>query len=112
MRSSTNCCYATKQLPADSLKGLPSCVLHAVKSSVLLAVERYFAYQVKGIDVLYMKTKCYFRNKRISKNLDTIFEKNRHFAYSFFVIDGKIIVDIASRSAYHFLHTNMIFANF
>ena len=31
-------------------------------TSVLLAVEGYFAYQVKGIDVLYKKIK-YFRKK-------------------------------------------------
>ena len=37
--------------------------------------------------------------KRVSKNLDEIFEKNWHFAYSFFVIDGKIIVGIASGNA-------------
>ena len=37
--------------------------------------------------------------KKISKNLDGIFEKNRHFAYSFFVINGKIMVGIASGSA-------------
>ena len=34
-----------------------------------------------------------------SKNLDEILEKNRHFAYSFFVIDGKIMVGIARGSA-------------
>ena len=45
-------------------------------TSVLLAVKGYFAYQVKGIDVLYKKIKCYFRKKRISKNLDGNFEKN------------------------------------
>ena len=28
-------------------------------TSVLLAVEGYFAYQVKGIDALYKKIKCY-----------------------------------------------------
>ena len=67
-----------------------------LSTSVLLAVEGYFAYQVKGIDVLYKKIKCYFRKKKISKNLDGIFEKNWRFAYSFFVIHGKIMVGIAS----------------
>ena len=28
---------------------------------VLLAVEGYFVYQVKGIDVFYKKIKCYLR---------------------------------------------------
>ena len=37
--------------------------------------------------------------KRMSKNLDGIFEKNIHFAYSFFIIDGEIMVGIASGSA-------------
>ena len=36
--------------------------------------------------------------KRISKNLDDIFKKNGHFAYSVFVIHGKIMVGIASGS--------------
>ena len=36
-------------------------------TSVLLAVEGYFAYQVKGIDVLYKKTKCYFEKKGCRK---------------------------------------------
>ena len=37
--------------------------------------------------------------KKISKNLDEIFEKNRYFAYPFFVIDGKIMIGITSESA-------------
>ena len=40
-----------------------------------------------------------FPKKRMSKNLDGTLEKNVHFAYSFFVIDGKIMVGIASGSA-------------
>ena len=32
-------------------------------TSVLLAVEGYFAYQVKGIDVYYKRIKCYFQKK-------------------------------------------------
>ena len=36
-------------------------------TSVLLAVEGYFAYQVKGIDVLYKKIECYFRKKGFKK---------------------------------------------
>ena len=39
-------------------------------------------------------------------------KKNWHFAYSFFVIHGNIMVGIASGSVQHSLHTNMIFANF
>ena len=81
-------------------------------TSVLLTVEGYFAYQVKGIDLLYKKIKCYFRKKRILNNLDGNFENNQQFASLFFVIDGKLMVGIASRNAYHSLHTNMIFANF
>ena len=38
----------------------------------------------------------FISEKRVSKNLEGIFEKNWHFSYSFFVIDGKIMVDIAS----------------
>ena len=38
-----------------------------LSTSVLFAVERYFAYQVKGIDVLYKKIKCYFRKKGVRK---------------------------------------------
>ena len=36
-------------------------------TSVLLAIEGYFTYQVKGIDVLYKKIKCYFRKKGFRK---------------------------------------------
>ena len=36
-------------------------------TSVLLAVEGYFAYQVKGIDVLCKKIKRYFRKKVFRK---------------------------------------------
>ena len=36
-------------------------------TSVLLAVEGYFAYHVKGIDVLYKKIKWYFPKKRVQK---------------------------------------------
>ena len=36
-------------------------------TSVLLVVEGYFANQVKGIDVLYKKIKCYFRKKGFRK---------------------------------------------
>ena len=36
-------------------------------TSVLLAVEGYFAYQVKEIDVLYKKIKCYFRKEGFRK---------------------------------------------
>ena len=68
-------------------------------TSGVLVVEGYFAYQVTGMDVLYKKIKCYFWKKGISKNLDGFFGKNGHFAYSFFVIDGKIMVDIAGGSA-------------
>ena len=48
-------------------------------NAMLLAVEGYYAYQAKGIDVLYKKIKCYFRKKRISKNLDGTFEKKSAF---------------------------------
>ena len=52
---------------------------------------------MKGFDILYKKIKCYFRKFRVNlKNLDQIFEKNWHFAYSFF---GKILGGIASGSA-------------
>ena len=44
--------------------------------SVLLAVERYFTYQVKAIHVLYKKIKCYFRKKQDLNILDRILEKN------------------------------------
>ena len=37
--------------------------------------------------------------KKMLKNLDGILKKNIHFAYSCFVIDGKIMVGIASGSA-------------
>ena len=43
--------------------------------SVLLAVEGYFAYQVKGICILYKKIKCYFRENWIVKDFDIIFKK-------------------------------------
>ena len=36
-------------------------------TSVLLAVEGYFACQVKGVDVLDKKLKCYFRKKVFRK---------------------------------------------
>ena len=36
-------------------------IMFLFTTSVLLAVEGYFAYQVKGIDVLCKKIKCYFR---------------------------------------------------
>ena len=66
-------------------------------TSVLLAVEGYFAYQVKGIDVLYKNNKCYFQKKGFEKYRRN-FRKNWHFAYSFFVIHGNIMVGIASGS--------------
>ena len=34
----------------------------------------YFAYQVKGIDILYKKIKCYFRKKKV-RNFQTEFSK-------------------------------------
>ena len=68
-------------------------------TSVLIAVEGYFAYQVKGIDVLYKKIKCYFEEKKDVEKFRRNFRKNIRFAYSFFVIDGKIMVGIASGSA-------------
>ena len=37
--------------------------------------------------------------KIILKILDRIFEKNGIFAYSFFVVDGQMTVDIAGESA-------------
>ena len=37
--------------------------------------------------------------KIISKILDEILEKNRIFAYSYFVIDDQTMVDIAGKSA-------------
>ena len=36
-------------------------------TSVLLAVEGYFAYQVKGVNVLCKKVKCYFRKNGCRK---------------------------------------------
>ena len=59
----------------------------------LLAVEGYFAYQVKQIDVFYKKINCHFRKKGFEK-FRRNFRKKCHFAYSFFVIHGKIMVGI------------------
>ena len=54
-----------------------SCVL--LTTSVLLAVEEYFAYQVKGIDVLYKKFKV-FRQ---------YFEKNAYLLIPFSLLKVK-----------------------
>ena len=45
------------------------------------------------------------------ENLRWNFRK-RVFVYPFFVIDVQIMVDVAGESAWHSLHTNVIFANF
>ena len=66
--------------------------------SAVLAAERYTAYQVKGVDVLYKKIKCFFPKKIVSKILDN-FQKIRIFDCSFFVIDLKMMVNIAAESA-------------
>ena len=76
-----------------------------------LAVK-YFAYQVKSIDILYKKTKCNSRN--FFENCRLNLKKNRIFAYSFFVIDGKMMVGIAGgkRLAFstYFLVLKLLFA--
>ena len=40
-------------------------IMFSLSTSMLLAVEWYFAYQVKGIDVLYKKFKYFQKNKKI-----------------------------------------------
>ena len=66
-------------------------------TSVLLAVEGGFVYQVNGINVLHEKIKYYFQKNNFAK-FRRILEKNSTFCF-FFVIDGKIMVGIVGGSA-------------
>ena len=52
-------------------------ITYLLTTSVLMAVERHFAYQAKGIDVLYKKIQCYLKKiifeyfiLNLRKNLD------------------------------------------
>ena len=60
-------------------------------------VEGHFAYQVKGIDVLHKKIVLFPKKDFVEFRLNL--EKNGHFAYSFFVVHRKRMVDIAIGSA-------------
>ena len=56
-------------------------IMFLLTTSVLLAIEGYFAYQVKWIEVLYTKIK-FLSKKRISKKFRlTFWKKNWHFTY-------------------------------
>ena len=62
--------------------------------SALLAVERYFEYQAKGLDVFYKKIKWYFQKN----NFETFRLNFKQKQNSFFVMDGKMMVGIAGES--------------
>ena len=61
---------------------------------MVLVVEWYSAYQVERVDVFYKKNEMLFLKKKL-KVLDWIFEKLGNFAYSFLVISGKMLIDMA-----------------
>ena len=61
--------------------------------------QLHFAYQVKGVEVLYKKIKCHFRIKVTFEDFRPNSRKNLIIAQSFFVIDGEMIVGIPGKSA-------------
>ena len=67
--------------------------------TTLLAVEGYFPYQVKGIDVLYKKINVITKKKGFRKNFKRDSRRKSTFCLFIFCIDGKIIIGSAGRSA-------------
>ena len=48
----------------------------------LLAVEQYFIYYVKGIDILYKEIKCHIRKKNNFQEFSTKFSKKSQFFFA------------------------------